>query len=119
MGAGLGGGSSNAATTLLALNKLWQLNLSLSQLAELGLQLGADVPIFLHGQSAWAQGVGEDIHPLVREPQHYLVVYPGCQVSTAKVFSHSRLTRDSHPLKIARFPDRMWRGKPSRNGSEL
>lgn len=101
MGGGLGGGSSNAATTLLALNKLWQLNLSLNTLAELGLQLGADVPVFIHGQAAFAEGIGEILTPVPELDQPwYLVVCPQVNVNTGKIFSHKGLTRDSDPINM-------------------
>ena len=103
MGGGLGGGSSNAATTLRALNQLWQTGLSLAQLAELGLQLGADVPVFVHGQSAWAQGVGENLQPLALPECWYVVVDPGVHVSTSELFSHPQLTRDCAAITIRRF----------------
>ncbi len=93
MGGGLGGGSSNAATTLLGLNHLWGLNRSLDQLAELGLALGADVPVFVHGHSAWGEGVGErltDAHP---PEDWFLVIKPPCDISTKEIFSEQGLTR--------------------------
>ena len=99
-GGGVGGGSSNAATTLLALNHLWQLGLSVEQLCQIGLKLGADVPIFTRGQSAYAEGVGELITPTQIAPRWYLVVDSGIAVSTSKIFSHPHLTRDSTPIKI-------------------
>jgi 4-diphosphocytidyl-2-C-methyl-D-erythritol kinase len=100
-GGGLGGGSSDAATTLLALNRLWELQLEPEELAALGLQLGADVPVFVHGHSAWAEGVGEKLQPLDLPFCHYLVIAPACQVSTAEVFSHRQLTRNTSPIKMA------------------
>lgn len=103
LGAGLGGGSSDAATTLLALNKIWNLGLGRSRLAALGLRLGADVPVFVHGHAAWAEGVGERLQPVELETPWYLVINPGCSVSTGTVFSHPALTRDSTPLKIRDF----------------
>jgi 4-diphosphocytidyl-2-C-methyl-D-erythritol kinase len=104
MGGGLGGGSSDAATTLVALNHLWRTGLSLDQLAEIGLRLGADVPVFVRGQAAWAEGVGERITPLPDLPiPWYLVVVPACQVSTADIFSAPELTRDAQALKIPAF----------------
>jgi 4-diphosphocytidyl-2-C-methyl-D-erythritol kinase len=103
LGGGIGGGSSNAATTLLALNQLWGLQLSLEQLAATGLQLGADVPVFIHGRSAWAEGVGEQLQAIDIPETCYLVVQPGCEVSTAKVFSHKQLTRNTSPITIAAF----------------
>jgi len=104
VGGGLGGGSSDAATTLVALNVLWGLGLESDELARLGLQLGADVPVFVHGAAAWAEGVGEKLTPLpeLAEPW-YLVVYPAVSVSTAEIFSDPQLTRNAHPLKISAF----------------
>ena len=101
MGGGIGGGSSNAATTLLGLNQLWNTGLSLEQLAELGLQLGADVPVFVLGRSAWAEGVGEQLHAIDIAETWYLVVKPACTVSTAEIFSHKQLTRDTSPITMA------------------
>ena len=103
MGGGLGGGSSDAATMLLALNHLWQLNLSRAQLMQIGLKLGADVPIFIFGQNAWAEGVGEILSPIDLSEQYYIVLTPQVHVSTAQVFANSTLTRDTKPLKIADF----------------
>ncbi|SDU20858.1 4-(cytidine 5'-diphospho)-2-C-methyl-D-erythritol kinase [Halopseudomonas salegens] len=103
MGGGLGGGSSDAATTLLGLNHLWQCGASLDELAELGLELGADVPVFVRGQAAWAEGVGEQLTPVEIEEPWYLVVIPDCSVSTAEVFSDQRLTRDTPPITLAAF----------------
>ncbi|TVP89712.1 MAG: 4-(cytidine 5'-diphospho)-2-C-methyl-D-erythritol kinase, partial [Pseudomonadaceae bacterium] len=103
MGGGLGGGSSDAATTLLGLNQLWQCGLTLDQLAELGLQLGADVPVFVRGHAAWAEGVGEQLTPVDIEEPWYLVAIPDCNVSTAEVFSDQRLTRDTPPITLAAF----------------
>lgn len=100
MGGGLGGGSSNAATTLVGLNHLWQANLSQDELMSLGIQLGADVPIFVAGKSAFAEGVGEKLTPTSIEPTWYLVVDPQVSVSTAEIFSNPQLTRDSAPIKI-------------------
>ncbi len=103
LGAGLGGGSSDAATTLLGLNQLWQLNLDLGTLAKLGLALGADVPVFVHGRSAWAEGVGERLQPLALPAANYLILVPPCQISTAQIFSDEALTRNSSPITIAAF----------------
>jgi len=100
-GGGLGGGSSNAATTLIALNRLWNTELSLTKLASLGLQLGADVPLFVHGNSAWAQGIGEQLTPIEMPPHWYLVITPDCSISTTEIFSHKQLTRNTSPIKIA------------------
>jgi len=103
MGGGLGGGSSDAATTLHALNHLWGLGLEASTLARLGLGLGADVPVFVHGHAAWGEGVGEELQPIVLPEPWYLVLVPPCQVSTAAVFGDPELTRDSPPVTIADF----------------
>lgn len=101
MGGGIGGGSSNAATTLLALNHLWQTELSLEQLAMLGLTLGADVPVFVHGNTAWAEGIGERLEPLKIDQKCYLVIKPDCEVATSKIFSHKQLTRNTSPITMA------------------
>ena len=103
MGAGLGGGSSDAATTLVALNRLWGVNLAEGQLAELGLQLGADVPVFVHGRAAWAEGVGERLTPIDLPEPWYVVVIPPCHVSTAEIFAAPELTRNLPPLTIPAF----------------
>ena len=103
MGGGIGGGSSDAATTLLGLNHMWETGLSLDQLAALGLQLGADVPVFVRGEAAWAEGVGEELTPVELDEPWYLVVVPPCQVSTAEIFSDQRLTRDTPPITLAAF----------------
>jgi 4-diphosphocytidyl-2-C-methyl-D-erythritol kinase len=107
MGGGLGGGSSDAATTLLALNRLWGIDLPREVLMDLGLTLGADVPIFIHGQSAWAEGVGEKLTPVDLPEPWYVVVVPPCHVPTAKVFSSERLTRNNKPIKISNFLEGM------------
>ena len=103
VGGGVGGGSSDAATALLGLNYLWQLGLSLDQLAELALPLGADVPVFVHGRSAWAEGVGEHLTPLTLPRRHYLVVHPGVSISTAAIFSDPQLTRHTPESRVAAF----------------
>jgi 4-diphosphocytidyl-2-C-methyl-D-erythritol kinase len=103
LGGGLGGGSSDAATTLIALNRLWDLRWSRSQLQELGLKLGADLPVFLFGHSAFAEGVGERLQQIALDPAWYVVLIPPVAVSTASVFSDPELTRDSSPIKILRF----------------
>ncbi|MEC8426912.1 MAG: 4-(cytidine 5'-diphospho)-2-C-methyl-D-erythritol kinase [Pseudomonadota bacterium] len=103
MGGGIGGGSSDAATTLLGLNQLWGLNLPLEELAELGAQLGADVPVFIHGRSAWAEGIGEQLTPLDLPEDYFVVLTPDCHVATAKIFSHKGLTRDTPVIKVAAF----------------
>ena len=103
MGGGLGGGSSDAATTLVALNQLWGLHLPIERLAALGLQLGADVPVFIHGHAAWAEGVGEIMTPLTLPEPWYVVIVPPCQVSTRDIFSAPELTRDAPTLTIEGF----------------
>ncbi len=106
LGGGIGGGSSNAATTLLALNHIWQCDLSLEKLAALGRSLGADVPVFVLGRSAWAEGVGELLTPLDLDENYYVVLAPNCHVSTAEVFSHKELTRDTLAITVAAFLER-------------
>lgn len=104
LGAGLGGGSSNAATTLVALNHLWNLGFAPDQLATLGLQLGADVPVFVRGRTAWAEGVGERLRALPDFPQDwFLVVTPDVQVSTGEIFNAPELRRDSPPVTLEDF----------------
>ncbi len=105
-GGGLGGGSSDAATTLVALNELWQTGLEPSQLAEIGLSLGADVPVFVHGRAAWAEGVGEQLSPVEPAEVYYLVIHPGCSVPTAAIFNAPDLTRNTPPITIRDFFDR-------------
>ncbi len=101
MGGGIGGGSSNAASTLLGLNQLWHLNLDIDALAELGRQLGADVPVFVRGRTAWAEGVGEVLQAVDMPEKWFLVLTPDCHVSTAEIFSHKDLTRDTPIIKVA------------------
>lgn len=108
MGGGLGGGSSDAATTLLALNQLWELHLNRDRLLELGLQLGADVPVFIFGQNAFAEGIGEKLVAIELPPAWYLVLVPSVQVSTAEVFASKELTRNTIPIKIPPFS--VWQG---------
>ena len=103
MGGGLGGGSSDAATTLIALNRLWSLGLSRARLQELGLTLGADVPFFVFGRSAFAEGVGEMLLPLALPAACYVVVSPQVMVPTAAIFAAEELTRNTPPIKIADF----------------
>jgi 4-diphosphocytidyl-2-C-methyl-D-erythritol kinase len=105
VGAGLGGGSSNAATTLMALNTLWQLELSNDELQQTGRQLGADVPIFIYGKSAWAEGVGDQFSSIQLPKSWYLIINPRIFVSTAEIFASKDLTRDCHPLTIRAFLD--------------
>ncbi|MGD9601996.1 MAG: 4-(cytidine 5'-diphospho)-2-C-methyl-D-erythritol kinase [Gammaproteobacteria bacterium] len=95
LGGGLGGGSSNAATVLVALNALWGTQLAPPALAALGLRLGADVPVFIHGHAAWAEGVGEALTPIDVPEPWYVVIHPGCHVPTAAVFSDPELTRNT------------------------
>ena len=103
MGGGLGGGSSDAATVLVALNQYWETGLTLAELAELGLQLGADVPVFVHGQAAWAEGVGEQLTPIALDEPWFTVLIPACPVATGAVFSDPELTRNSPLITIADF----------------
>jgi 4-diphosphocytidyl-2-C-methyl-D-erythritol kinase len=102
-GAGLGGGSSDAATVLVALNQLWGCGLSVAKLSELGLQLGADVPLFINGKSAWAEGIGERIQSFELEPAWYVLVFPGIFVSTEQVFGSPDLKRDSQAITPADY----------------
>ncbi len=104
MGAGLGGGSSNAATTLKALNDLWQLNISLDSLAELALRLGADVPVFIDGEAAWASGVGEQLTPIILPPTWYVVIIPPVHIETKALFQAPNLVRDSPALAAGEMP---------------
>jgi 4-diphosphocytidyl-2-C-methyl-D-erythritol kinase len=101
--AGLGGGSSDAATTLLALDRLWGTGLGKKRLAALGLELGADVPVFIGGEAAWAEGIGELLTPVDLPEPWYVVLQPDCRVATREIFQAPELTRNSAPIKIARF----------------
>jgi len=103
MGGGLGGGSSDAATTLLVLNKLWGLGLSVQQLMQLGVSLGADVPVFVYGHTAWAEGVGEVLEKKPLSGQWFVIVKPACHVSTQAIFADPNLTRDSKSITMADF----------------
>jgi 4-diphosphocytidyl-2-C-methyl-D-erythritol kinase len=104
MGGGLGGGSSDAATTLLALNQMWDTGLTSAQIAEIGVKLGADIPVFVAGTSAWAEGVGERLTPVSLGPDSwYVVVFPGVAVPTAAVFQAAELTRNSPPTTMRGF----------------
>ena len=109
MGAGLGGGSSNAATALVGLNQLWQSGLSSDELADLGTQLGADVPVFVRGNTAFAEGIGELLTAVELPEQWYLVITPDVQVSTAEIFSNPQLTRDTSPIKIRALSEVQYR----------
>ncbi|MBI2311883.1 MAG: 4-(cytidine 5'-diphospho)-2-C-methyl-D-erythritol kinase [Betaproteobacteria bacterium] len=103
LGGGLGGGSSDAATTLLALNRLWEIGFGRERLKELALRLGADVPVFVYGENALAEGIGEQLQPVGLPPAWYLVLVPPVEVSTAGIFSDPQLTRDTKPIKIFDF----------------
>jgi 4-diphosphocytidyl-2-C-methyl-D-erythritol kinase len=103
MGAGLGGGSSDAATVLLALNRLWRTGLSRAELQAIGLELGADVPVFVFGESAVGEGSGEVLTALPLPPSWYVVLTPPVSVATARIFSHPELKRDSKTIKIQGF----------------
>jgi len=105
MGGGLGGGSSDAATTLVVLNHLWRLGLKRAQLQQLALKLGADVPVFVFGENAFAEGVGEELTPLVLPAAWYLVLIPPVQVPTAAMFAAPELTREAKPIRITAFFD--------------
>jgi 4-diphosphocytidyl-2-C-methyl-D-erythritol kinase len=100
MGGGLGGGSSDAATVLVVLNQLWHTGLDLEELAELGLSLGADVPVFVHGESAWGEGVGEQLSSVQLPEQWFFVLCPNVCIPTAELFASPQLTRDARPIKI-------------------
>ena len=99
-GSGLGGGSSDAATTLRALNRLWGCGFSIERLSELGFALGADVPVFVHGRSAWAEGAGERLTPVELPDAWYLVLLPPLEVATAELFAAPELTRLARPITI-------------------
>jgi 4-diphosphocytidyl-2-C-methyl-D-erythritol kinase len=103
LGGGLGGGSSDAATTLLALNKLWGLGLSRDRMAAIGVKLGADVPFFLCGHNAWGHGIGEKLIPIALPERWFLLVYPGISVSTPEIFAHPDLTRNTPSAIISDF----------------
>jgi 4-diphosphocytidyl-2-C-methyl-D-erythritol kinase len=114
IGGGLGGGSTNSATALIALNKLWQLNLSTEELATLGLPLGADVPVFVHGQTAWAEGIGERLTPLTLEESWFVILVPACSVPTSEIYSANELTRNTPAITIRDFLS----GHPTHNDCE-
>ncbi len=105
MGGGLGGGSSDAATALIGLNHLWQLDCSIDELAAIGLALGADVPVFVRGFAAWAEGVGEKLSPIEPKELCYVVICPDCHISTQEIFCHPELTRDTEIMTITRALD--------------
>jgi 4-diphosphocytidyl-2-C-methyl-D-erythritol kinase len=106
MGGGLGGGSSDAATTLVALNAIWDAGLQEQELMAIGVALGADVPVFIAGHAAWAEGIGEKLTPIDPPEDWYLLVHPGVQVSTARVFQHPELTRNTPAITIRAFLER-------------
>jgi len=108
MGAGLGGGSSDAATTLVALNYHWNLKLSIRELAEIGLQLGADLPIFIHGKAAIAEGVGELLSPVNPTENSYLVAIPECHIATPAVFQSSEIIRDTKKRTHTELMNQNW-----------
>jgi len=103
MGAGLGGGSSNAASTLIVVNQLWQCGLTTEQLAALGLQLGADVPVFVYGRNAWAEGIGEQLTFIDLDQKQYIVLKPDCFISTQLLFSQKTLTRNTKPSTFCAY----------------
>ena len=103
IGAGLGGGSSDAATTLVALNELWRVGLSTEDLTKIGLSLGADIPFFILGSAAWAEGIGEKLAPIDLDECFYLIIYPDCSISTKSIFTASDLTRNTPRITIRDF----------------
>ncbi len=119
LGAGLGGGSSDAATVLVALNRLWHCGLSPSRLAALGLELGADVPVFVYGQSAFAQGLGERLQPVALGPRHYVLVFPPFGILTEDIFRYPGLKRNSLPVELAKATLQPGRNDCGRAAEEL
>ena len=105
MGGGLGGGSSDAATVLLALNSLWQCGLSDTELRALGVKLGADVPFFIYGKNAWAEGIGEQFQPLQLPHKYYVLITPDINVQTSKVFASEQLTKNTNPMTMLDFSE--------------
>jgi len=103
IGGGLGGGSSNAATTLIGLNTAWELNLSNQELLKIGAKMGADIPVFISGFTAWAEGTGEELTAIERPTEWFLVLMPNTNISTSEIFAHEGLTRNTHPIKIRAF----------------
>ncbi len=104
-GGGLGGGSSDAATTLVALNEFWRMGLSIKELAEIGVTVSADVPVFVYGQASWAEGIGDKLTPVAPMEPWYLIVNPGVQISTEALFNVPELTRNTSPITIRDFMD--------------
>ena len=119
MGAGLGGGSSDAASTLLGLNQLWDARLSLKDLAEIGLKLGADVPFFIYGKNAFVQGIGEVIDPVELPPKDYLLIYPGVEIPTQEIFKDPGLTRNHARITISDLAVHLFDGKDFNNDLEI
>jgi len=119
MGGGLGGGSSDAATVLLALNRLWNLRLNRAQLMAIGVKLGADVPFFLYGQNAFAAGIGEQLQALDLPPRWFVVLKPPAAVPTVEIFRAPDLTRDTKSVKIADFPAGEWSFPQTRFANDL
>lgn len=115
MGGGLGGGSSDAATTLIALNRLWSLGLSRAHLMQLGLRLGADVPVFVFGENAFAEGVGEELQAYPLAEAWYVVLFPPVHVPTAQIFAHPELTRDTVSITMRALSERQIRGRQLHN----
>ncbi len=111
MGGGLGGGSSNAATTLLAMNELWELNLNKEKLLEIGKPLGADVPVFINGQSVWAEGIGQDFTPINLPDRWYVVIAPEVHASTPKMYAHPDLPRNTPRISMQAYLE----GTPTHN----
>ena len=105
MGGGLGGGSSNAAVTILALNKLLELGYDVDEMANMGAALGADVPVFVRGQSAWGEGIGDKLTPIELPNRWYVIIYPNCHVSTQEIFTAPELTRNTPPITVSAFFD--------------
>jgi 4-diphosphocytidyl-2-C-methyl-D-erythritol kinase len=103
VGGGLGGGSSNAASTLLALNQLWGIHMSTRELSKMATQLGADVPVFVEGHSAWAEGVGEQLQPTALPPRWYLILNPHCPITTTQLFNHPKLQRHAPRIDPSQF----------------
>lgn len=101
MGSGMGGGSSDAATVLVVLNQLWGCGLGVKELAELGCSLGADIPVFVHGHTAMAEGIGDQLEPVSLGERHYVIVFPGVSIPTREIFSDPGLKRDSEPVSLA------------------
>jgi 4-diphosphocytidyl-2-C-methyl-D-erythritol kinase len=109
IGGGLGGGSSDAATTLIALNRLWKLGISRKRLKQFGLSLGADVPVFIFGENAFAEGVGEELQAFPLSEAWYVVLFPPVQVSTAQIFAHPELTRNAVSITMRALSERQIR----------